>query len=357
MVEMWINAFAAPNAIEQIARDTEQNGWDGLSVVDSQNLSGDPYVALALAAKVTERIGLAPAVTNSVTRLAAVTASSIASVDRVSNGRARLGIGRGDSALAHLGYAPARVKQFETYLRHLQAYLSGDAVPFDEIEIPAGAAAPVDALKLADSPTESQIAWLAGKRKVPVEVAASGPRVIEIAARHAERILFTLGADETRIAWGIEVAKKARAEAGLDPDGIRFGAFVNCIPHNDLDTARDLVKGGLTIYARFSVMHGKTMGPVSPTMEKAMQSLHDAYDMHSHTRGDSPQAEVLTPEFIDAYAIVGTPERCIERLKPLVALGLDKICIGGGLRLTETSAGVEAKALLEKEVIPAMRPL
>ena len=39
-----------------------------------------------------------------------------------------LGIGRGDSALAHLGRAPARLAWFERYLANLQAYLRGDAI-------------------------------------------------------------------------------------------------------------------------------------------------------------------------------------------------------------------------------------
>ena len=134
MVEVWTHGVASPRGIKRIATDLEDNGWDGLCVVDSQNLSGDAYVSLAIAATVTKQIGLGTAVTNSVTRMAAATAAGIASVDRVSGGRAILGIGRGDSALAHLGLAPARLKQFETYVSHLQTYLRGDAVPFDEIE-------------------------------------------------------------------------------------------------------------------------------------------------------------------------------------------------------------------------------
>lgn len=135
-MEVWTTGAASPRGILKLARTVEGNGWDGLAVVDSQNLSGDPYVALAMAATVTERIGLATAVTNSVTRHAAATATAIASVQRVANGRAVLGIGRGDSALAHLGRAPGKVGHFETYMRHLQTYLRGEAVPFDEIDIP-----------------------------------------------------------------------------------------------------------------------------------------------------------------------------------------------------------------------------
>jgi hypothetical protein len=35
--------------------------------------------------------------------------------------------------------------------------------------------------------------------------------------------MFALGADEERIAWGIEVARTARKKAGLDPLGLTSG--------------------------------------------------------------------------------------------------------------------------------------
>jgi 5,10-methylenetetrahydromethanopterin reductase len=339
----------------KLAKTAEAAGWDGMAVVDSQNLSGDPYVALAMAATVTDRIGLATAVTNSVTRHAAVTATAIASVQRVSEGRATLGIGRGDSALAHLGRAPGRVGHFETYLRHLQAYLRGEAVPFDEIDIPATAAPPMAELGLADAPSESRIAWMSGTTKVPVEVAATGPRVIAIAAVHAERVMFTLGADKDRLAWGIGLAREAREKAGLDPDAVAFGAYVNCACHSDIDVARNLVRGGLTTFARFNVMHGQTMGPWSEQARAALHALREAYDMNRHTRADSRQAATLTPEFIDHFAVVGTPGQCVARLTSLADLGLDKLVIGGRLGFSADAHGAEALALLEREVLPAFR--
>ena len=72
-----------------------------------------------------------------------------------------LGIGRGDSALAHLGRAPARLAQFERYLRQLQLYLAGDSVSFDDIDIPADVAPPLSALHLHDAPPASRIGWIA----------------------------------------------------------------------------------------------------------------------------------------------------------------------------------------------------
>jgi 5,10-methylenetetrahydromethanopterin reductase len=354
-MELWTTAVASPRASVRAAREAEEAGWDGFLVVDSQNLSGDPYVALAMAANATSRIGLGTGVTNSVTRHAAATACAIASVDRIAQGRAVLGIGRGDSALAHLGRAPARLAQFERYLRHLQAYLAGEAVAFDDIDIPKDAAPPMSELELADAPPASRIGWIAGLRKVPVEVAASGPKVIAMAALHAERVMLTVGADAERLAWGIQLARETRAKAGLDPNGVRIGAYVNLACHSDVSVARAVARGGLTTFARFSVMHGKTSGPLQGKDRDVLHALRNAYDMRAHTRADSRQAGTLTDDFIDRFAIVGTPERCVARLRELAALGLDKVAISGGTRGADEEQARRSKALIAGEVLPGFR--
>lgn len=354
-MQLWMTTVAAARGAARTAQEIEAAGWDGMLVVDSQNLSGDPYVALALAATATTRLGLGTGVTNSVTRHAAATATAITSVNRVSNGRAVLGIGRGDSALAHLGRAPARLPQFERYLRQLQTYLRGGAVSFDDIDIPHDVAPPMSGLHLHDAPPASRIAWIAGGAKVPVEVAASGPKVIAIAALHADRVMFALGADVERLTWGIALAKKTRQDAGLDPNGITFGAYLNLGCHTDMGTARSLVRGGLTTFARFSVMHGKTAVPTSAGDQQVLKALHSNYDMKAHTRGDSRQAGTLTDDFVDRFAIVGPPERCIERLKELQALGLDKVAISGATRGASEEAAAVGRKLVAERVLPEMR--
>src|SRR5512143_1112151 len=182
-----MTTVASARGAQRAAKEIEAAGWDGMLVVDSQNLSGDPYVSLALAATATTKLGLGTGVTNSVTRLAAATATAITSVNRISNGRAVLGIGRGDSALAHLGRAPARLRQFERYLMQLQTYLRGEPIDFAEIDVPLDWAPPMSELHLHDAPPASRIGWIAegaakGEAKVPVEVAASGPKVIAMGA-------------------------------------------------------------------------------------------------------------------------------------------------------------------------------
>ena len=256
--------------------------------------------------------------------------------------------------MAHLGRAPARLGAFETYPRHLRLYLHGQAVPFDEIDIPLTIAPAMSELELADAPPNSQIGWLqGGSDLVPIEVAASGPRVIAIAALQADRVMFALGADHARLAWGIALVKATRAAAGLDPNGVAFGAYVNAACHDDVRTARNLVRGSLTTFARFNVMHGATAGPVSDQDREVLRRMRDSYDMRAHTRGDSPQAGMLPEDFIDRFAIVGPPGQVIERIQGLQALGLDKIVVTGALQGVSTSDAALAKTMMETKVLPA----
>ena len=352
--QLWTLTASSPHSIERAAERAEAAGWHGLAVVDSQNLAGDSYVALTLAARATERIGLGTAVTNPVTRHPAVTASAIASVQVASGGRACLGIGRGDSSLAHLGRAPAGVRVLERYLEALQAYLRGEPVPFDALGFHEQVAPDVASLGLSDSPEKSRILWLdKSLPKVPVEVAATGPRVIAAAARHADRVMFALGADPERLAWGIETARHAREEASLDPDALGLGAYLNVVAHPDHDVARALVRGGLTTFARFAVMHGEVAGPATDEQSAVLGALHRGYDMKQHTRADSPQAELLPPAFVDRYAVVGDADRCRQRLADLAALGLERLVLIGPTAGADRDAAREAEQLLAAEVLPA----
>ena len=146
----------------------EALGWDGITFTDSQNLVGDPFVAVALAADATERLRFATGVTNAYTRHPAALANVAATVQETSGGRFVLGIGRGDTALFHLG---------------LQAD-AGRAV--------RRARSPICRRTSANETIDcdghpSRMQWLDRCRqpKVPLDIAVSGPRMIEFAARIA----------------------------------------------------------------------------------------------------------------------------------------------------------------------------
>ena len=207
------------------AEHAERLGWDGITFTDSQNLVADPFVAVALAAAATEHLRFATGVANAHTRHPAALATVAATVQETSGGRFVLGIGRGDTALFHLGLKPMPVARFAELVTELQTYLAGGTVDCDG--------------------RPSRLRWLdrARQPKVPLDVAASGPRVIDFAARTAERVTLAVGADPDRVAWALDLARKAAADAGRDPSEISFGAYVCVACHPDLDVGRELVIG------------------------------------------------------------------------------------------------------------------
>src|SRR5919112_1243237 len=92
-VEMWATHTPEAGTIERQAERAEAAGWDGITFTDSQNLVGDPYVAVALAARATGRLQFATGVTNAHTRHPAALANVAITVQEESGGRFVLGIG------------------------------------------------------------------------------------------------------------------------------------------------------------------------------------------------------------------------------------------------------------------------
>jgi 5,10-methylenetetrahydromethanopterin reductase len=348
-MKFWTLTNSSPTRAANTAKRAEEAGWDGIMVVDSQNLSGDSYVALTAMALATKDIQLGTGVTNPITRHPAVTASAIIAVQRISGGRASLGIGRGDSALAHLGKAPARVSTMESYLKVLQAYLRGDGVPFELLNFSESVAPDVATLGLADTPEMSQLKWISDRDiKVTVEVASTGPKIINMAARIGDRVMFALGADINRLKWGVHAALEA---AEKEDRTVSLGAYVNVVCHDDVQAARQMVQGGLSTFARFSVMHGEVKGTVTKAQKEVLENLHSQYNMKEHTRMDSKQANALPAEFIDQYAIVGPADYCIERIKEIEALGIDKIAIIGPSAGADREQSLEAEQNISRQVI------
>jgi 5,10-methylenetetrahydromethanopterin reductase len=347
-IEMWTTGLSHVSVAPRAAVRAEAEGWDGMVVVDSQNLSGDPFVGLALAARETSRLALGTGVTNPATRHPAAAAAAIASVHVASGGRATLGVGRGDSALAHLGFAPAPLADLDRFVRITRAYLRGEPVSFDDLRAyEREGARSIDVLGLANRPADSRLHWLpADLAPVAVDVVATGPRAIALAGAAADGVWLAVGADPERVGWA--------ASAAVDAGATRLAAFVNVVCHPDLSMARRLASGGLTTFARFSAMDGKVRTPIDDASRETLQNVHRAYDMERHTRAGSPQAAQLTDEFIDRFGIVGSPDHCIARLRELACLGIERfIVVGPSIDADRDEAGV-ARRLFVDTVLPAL---
>src|SRR6185437_3629274 len=105
--------------------------------------------------------------------------------------------------------------------------------------------------------------------KVPLDLAATGPRMLALGARVAERLTVNVGALVDRVAWAVDLARRARAEAEAEAEAeagaragagarLSLGAYLVVAAHPDPARARDLARGPVAPYAHFSGMPGSS---------------------------------------------------------------------------------------------------
>lgn len=356
MVEFWRAGGSESSTSMDQARQREAEGWDGQMFMDSQSLSADPYVLMGVWAVASERLMLSTGVTNPLTRHPAVTAANAATLQVISKGRAVLGIGRGDSALAYLGYAPAKLAMFDRTLRDLQTLLSGGEVAFGAHDTLAEARS-IESLSLGDRPHAARLQWLPKDlAKVPLDVAATGPKVIEMSAPLAERVTFSVGAIPERVNWALETARKARAAHGLDDNGISYGVQIIVVCHPDIEAVRAAAASFVAPLARFQVIQGDAAGPQTADDAENFATLRRSYDMTKHGEKISDEklgGASLSQAFVERFAIVGPPAHCVERLLELHALGIERfVIVGPGFH---PEAKADGPGLFVREVMPAVR--
>jgi 5,10-methylenetetrahydromethanopterin reductase len=304
-----------------MAHEAESRGAFGWWTADSPAIGLDPYVALSFAAQATTSLRLGVFVTNPFTRHPVITATAAASLHLESGGRMILAVGRGDSALAHLGLGPTPIATFETYVQTLNSYLRGEEVPFADVQ----GMPPLDSMRYHTAPIRSRIDWLPSNEcKVPLAIAASGPKMLTIAGRHADRVLLGTGCDEDRVRWAIETVRAAADQAGRNANDIRIMLQTIIGVSDEPFKARHFVASRLAAQARFSAMQGRPAGPLSESDKNTMEAARALYDMNRHGQQRNDTPSVLDDDFIDRHAVTGTVEHVLRRLTRLAALGIDE---------------------------------
>lgn len=157
----------------------EELGFRRAWVYDSPAFYFDVWATLARAADRTDRIGLATGVAVPKLRHVVATASAVATMEALAPGRFALGVGVGFSGQRALGSNPMRWSDLGEYIEALRGLLRGETVEWDGRRI----------RMLYD---EAFIGVL--PLRIPVYVAAEGPKGLEIARKHGDGVL-TVGAD------------------------------------------------------------------------------------------------------------------------------------------------------------------
>lgn len=256
----------------KFVRELEAEGVGRVWAIDSQLAMKDVYAGLLVAALNTSRIGLGTGVTNAVTRHPTVTANAIAALDEISRGRAILGLGAGDSALYGIGLKPQKVAEVADAISYFRSALS---------------------------------------RSVPVYLAVSQQRMCELAGREADGAIVMGPAQPDFVRRQVDwIRSSGRSEVEI--------AFI-------APTSTDIedVRSWASTQARL-LSHFKELPPSLEEFRDELTQSDQTYDYSEHLSTHAEHQAAVSDDLVRALGVVGSADRCAQRLRELRECGVDR---------------------------------
>jgi probable F420-dependent oxidoreductase len=311
-----------------LTRQAEAAGFEHGWLFDSHVLWREPYVLLTLMAQATTRLRLGTCVTNPGTREPSVTASALAVLDEVSDGRMDLGIGRGDSARRVLGKPPITIAHTEEAIRVIRALVAGETIEYEG--------------------TELNFPWTRGWR-LPVWIAGYGPMALAMTGRIADGVILQL-ADPDLVRWLVGQVREAAAAAGRDPASIRVQAAAPAHLGN-LETCRERTRWFPALVSNHVVdlVNKYPREQLPPALTGYVQD-RTGYDYHHHAEVGSSNAAFVGDEVTDRFCVLGSVADHVAKLRELADAGVDQFNIY--LMNGDEESILEAYG---REIVPALR--
>lgn len=337
---MKFGGMVATNIADwQIFRELEDLGYDHGWAPDSQMIWSDSYATLSLAAWHTERIRLGTGVAIAGTRLAPVTAHSIASINRLAPGRTFLGIGTGHTAMRIMGARPMKAKPFRDYLRVVRGLLHGEEVEY-ELD---GETRPV---KFLDRELES----VNTEQPVEIYVAANGPKALKAAGAYGDGRICAGNEPLGVLDRNLGTIREGAAEAGREIDDSFHTAALTfaCVmrPGETLESERVIDEIDAQVvstlhywyelyqeWGRDDFVSDRVRGTwedykayveASMPPERRHLMLHQGHCAFCPTE----ERRFITPDMIRiSGGLVGEPDEIIERLGQLEKAGLKEVTL------------------------------
>lgn len=322
-------------AFTSLVRRADAYGFARIMTADSQSSALECFSALTLMATITERARLGAQVTNPVTRDVGVMTAALGSLDLISNGRAGWVLGRGDGALKNAGLKMATVDHLREYFLSVREMLeTGETVYRGRLV---------------------RYRWPrywpgSAPRRIPLHIAAEGPRMLELAGAIADGVLVGTGLTPAVIKDTRERIAAGARSAGRDPAEVEIWWSTRCSVAETYEQALARVTEGLASAGNHGLRHGPENKLVPERLLEPLRRFHQAYDYaqkgESGKNGRLMQQFGVTEYFADRFGVIGTPDQVVERIKALRALGVENI------GLQAHAAHPEELTMLGEQVLP-----
>jgi len=292
----------------RLIQDVEAAGFDGAGILDSQLLSRDAFVVLGQAASNTSRLTLFPAVTNPFTRDASVLASAIQTVEELAPGRVKFMIGTGYTSASTIGRKPATHAEMRACIATVKGLLAGESVDFDG--------------------TPGRLGYASGRR-IPVIMAASGPKAIELAGEIADGVLLLVGFNRGILERALDHLETGAKRAGRRLEDLEIiWAVRTCTAATTAQARRQArptaVHWGVLRWGGYWLEPAGLQLPnleVPEAVHRIYPDLSHAHDWEAAIAATAFVPDEVAAQLCDAIGLIGTPDDCANRILEMAKLG------------------------------------
>lgn len=299
-VAIWLD-WPLPDCVE-VAVAAEAAGFSDVWLPDHYFLR-DAYAAQALIAERTTHIGLGTAVVSPLLRHPVLLASSAATINELSGGRAIMGVGVGG-----FEFATQLMMKVDRPLA-----IAREAVRIIR-ELPEGE---TNIQGEVFSAVGAKLVWDGGR--FPVYMAARGPKMLELAGEIADGVI-THGLTQSYIDFCLERIRKGATRAGRDPKECELVLMFEVEMQDDVRAAVDHLRPRCTIMAGGE--YAESLIPVFGLDPETVLPLRAA------VRARDPDAgRLVTDEMVNAFCVAGPPERLASRLQEMADAGVGRVIL------------------------------
>ena len=328
-VHLRVPGTAPMPDLVRFIQSIEAAGFDGAGILDSQLLSRDTFVVLGQAAAHTSRMALFPAVTNPFTRHASVLASAIQTVEELAPGRVKFVIGTGYTSASTIGRAPGTLAEMRACIQSVRELLAGKSVDFGG--------------------TPGRLGYASGRR-IPVLMAASGPKAIEVAGEVADGVLLLVGSNRGIVETALGHLERGARRAGRKVDDLEVIWAVRTATMKTTEEARRMARP-TAVHWGILRWGGYWLGPAGLTLppleipaavHQVYPDLSHAHDWEAAIKATSFVPDEVVAQLCDAIGLIGTPEDCAARVVELARLGVRNLYLMPLLTFAPPEAEVAA---------------
>jgi len=154
---------------------------------------------------------------------------------------------------------------------------------------------------------------------VPLWLAASGPRMLELAGEKADGVVISAGTAPAFIGWCLDIVRRGEERGGR---AVKKAALVVCSVDADAHRAHERVRRRLAYVLR-GAHHAHNLELAGTRLDQA--ALADAFAHEDWQRVDA----LTTDDVITRHCASGTPAAASAMLNAYGEAGLDEIVVYG----------------------------